>query len=91
MISALVRRLMMEYQGDIESRGGSVALNSSAVCGDVSGKGDPADSSMQQWLVSECAPSARSCTERESNILRHNAADKWHGGEVVVFLQPTCS
>ena len=81
----------MEFQGDIESRGGSVALNSSAVSGDVSGKGDPADSSMQRWLVSECKHSARSYTERESNILRHSAADKWHGCQVVVFLQLTCS
>ncbi|CAK0783296.1 hypothetical protein CVIRNUC_006495 [Coccomyxa viridis] len=30
-------RLMSEFQGDIESRGGSVALNSSAVSGGVSG------------------------------------------------------
>ena len=30
-------RLMMEYQGDIESRGGSVALNSTLSRGDVSG------------------------------------------------------
>ena len=29
---------MMEYQGDIESRGGSVALNSTLSSGDVSGK-----------------------------------------------------
>ncbi len=28
----------MEFQGDIESRGGSVALNSSAISGDLSGK-----------------------------------------------------
>ncbi len=33
----LARRLMSEFQGDIESRGGSVALNSSAVSGGVSG------------------------------------------------------
>ena len=33
----LVRRLMSKFQGDIESRGGSVALNSSAVSGGVSG------------------------------------------------------
>ena len=32
-----MRRLMSELQGDIESRGGSVALNSSAVSGSVSG------------------------------------------------------
>ena len=35
---ALLRRLMMEFQGDIESRGGSVALHSSAISGDVSGE-----------------------------------------------------
>ena len=33
----LACRLMSEFQGDIESRGGSVALNSSAVSGGVSG------------------------------------------------------
>ena len=33
----LALRLMSEFQGDIESRGGSVALNSSAVSGGVSG------------------------------------------------------
>ena len=37
-VQVLVCRLMMEFQGDIESRSGSVALNSSAVSGDVSGK-----------------------------------------------------
>lgn len=31
-------RLMMEFQGDIETCGGSVALNSSAISGDVSGE-----------------------------------------------------
>lgn len=60
---------MMEFQGDIESRGGSVALNSSAVSGNVSGKGDPADPSMQQWLVSERKHSARSYTEREQHFV----------------------